>query len=217
MEHTALRPKPLPGGDPDADRGDTGDRVGPVARGTDPGPRPHSGPGRGRRVVTLLLGLLAGVALVLAGVGLGTVGATVIGMSKVAELERLPAPAERAGQEVQPGPAERAEQTGRAAPVRPAAAPSATAVPTRATLGVEVTDAEKYGALVVAVHVPGPGSAAGLGRGDVLLSCAGAPVDSAAGLVRALDAVRPGERITVTVRRADGDHRQVTITPGVVT
>ncbi|MDX3646006.1 hypothetical protein P1P70_42850, partial [Streptomyces sp. MB09-02B] len=80
MEQTALRPKPMPGGESAGDR-----PSGPVRR-------PHAAPRRARqRLVTLLLALVTCAALVLSGVGLGTMGATVIGTSRLAELrERVP-------------------------------------------------------------------------------------------------------------------------------
>jgi hypothetical protein len=84
MEQTALRPKPMPG-----QESGTGSRPDGSA------PRPHAARRRGRRLTTLLLGLLAGTALVLSGVGLGTVGATVLGVEKLAGLRQ---------RTVQPGP-----------------------------------------------------------------------------------------------------------------
>ncbi|GAA3294108.1 hypothetical protein GCM10020295_17830 [Streptomyces cinereospinus] len=84
-------------------------------------------------------------------------------------------------------------------------------------LGVEVVDAEKPGALVVGVHVPGPGAAADLVPGDVLLTFDGAPVESAADLARAVDRARPGTGVRVTVRHVSGGYQQVAVTPGIVT
>ncbi|MFD1666416.1 PDZ domain-containing protein, partial [Streptomyces calvus] len=71
MEQTALRPKPMPG-----DRGGTGAPEGPAAPGR---PGQHAGRGTGRRLLTALLGTLLAVVLVLSGVGLGAMGAVVIG------------------------------------------------------------------------------------------------------------------------------------------
>ncbi|MET8772295.1 PDZ domain-containing protein [Streptomyces sp. NPDC004658] len=186
MEETALRPKPMPGQDRRED-----DTPGPAHH-------PHAAPRRGRRLWTLLCGLCAGTVLVLSGVGIGTVGATVIGMSRLAELRhRVPPPAPSAS-------------------AAPTAAP--TPVPTRPgpALGVEAVDAEKVGALVVGVHVPGPGYAAGLVRGDVVLQWGAARVDSAADLARAVGRARPGEAVLLTVRHASGGYQQLTVTPGVV-
>ncbi|MFJ3892362.1 PDZ domain-containing protein [Streptomyces sp. NPDC090083] len=193
MEQTALRPKPMPGQEP-------GD-------GTRPGGprRPHAARRRGRRLITLLFSVFVGTVLVLSGVGLGTVGATVIGMNKLAETQR------QAGR--RPGPA--AESSGKpAASGSPAPTPSSTAA--AATLGVEAVDAEKAGALIVGVHMPGPGYTAGLIRGDVLLTFGGDRVDSAADLARAVAHARPGDEVTVTVRHRSGGFQQFTVVPGYV-
>ncbi|MFH9083886.1 PDZ domain-containing protein [Streptomyces sp. NPDC017673] len=187
MEHTALRPKPMPGQDRRED--DT----------PDPARRPHAAPRRGRRLRTLLCGLCAGTVLVLSGVGIGTVGATVISMSRLAELRRQAPP---------PAPAPSARATPPPAPV---------AAPPGPVLGVEAVDAEKAGALVVGVHVPGPGYAAGLVRGDVVLQWGGARVDTAADLARAVGRARPGKAVLLTVRHASGGYQQLAVTPGVVT
>jgi membrane-associated protease RseP (regulator of RpoE activity) len=187
MEQTALRPKPLPGQEAG------GGRAGGPAR------RPHAARRRGRRLTTLLFGLFVGTVLVLAGVGIGTVGATVIGMSRLAELQR---------------------QAGAAAAARPS--PSAPAPPAArdsagATLGVEAVDADKAGAKIVAVHVPGPGYSAGLVRGDVLLMFGRTRVDSATDLARAVDRARPGREVVLTVRHRGGGYQQLVVVPGVVT
>ncbi len=201
MEQTALRPKPMPGQSP-------GDGAGP-----DPGarpPSPHAVPRRcGRRLTTLLCALLVGTALVVCGVGLGTLGAMVIGMSKLAELQRQEGrsapgiPAESAA----PGSSATSSPT-------PTSAPAPAAV---ATLGVEAVDAEEQGALVVGVHVPGPGYTAGLVRRDVVLAFGRTRIDSAADLARAVARARPGSEVTLTVRHRSGGHQQLTAIPGVVT
>ncbi|POX51823.1 PDZ domain-containing protein [Streptomyces sp. Ru71] len=195
MEHTALRPKPMPGRDPGGTR--------PEARPR----RPHAARRRGRRLTTWLFGLLVGTVLVLAGVGLGTVGATVIGWSKVADLQR------QAAAHRPPGPAPASPSPG--APSQ-APAPAAPAV-VRATLGVEVMDAQKPGALVVGVHVPGPGYTAGLVRGDIVLAVGRTRVDSAADLARAVAGAHPGRRVVLTVRHRSGGYQQLTAVPGIVT
>lgn len=185
MEQTALRPKPLPGSE-------SGGVTGPGGQGR----RPHAARRRGRRLTTALCGLFAGTVLVLSGVGLGTVGATVIGMSRLAELQRQTGPAERDGS---PGTA------------------TASPRPPDATLGLEAVDAEQTGAEIVAVHVPGPGYTAGLVRGDVLLKFGGTRVGSATDLARAVDEARPGKAIKVTVRHRGGGYGRLTVMPGVVT
>ncbi|MGW2565162.1 PDZ domain-containing protein [Streptomyces sp. NPDC001537] len=191
MEQTALRPKPMPGGEPGG--------------GTEPGTarRPHAVRRRGRRIRAALFGLLVGTVLVLSGVGLGTVGATVIGMSKLADLQR---------QAQAPG-----SPSARAHPGPSSPAASASAAPAVATLGLEAVDAYKAGALVVGVHVPGPGYAAGLVRGDVILAFGRTRIDSAADLARAVARAHPGDGITLTVRHRSGGYQQLTAIPGVVT
>ena len=191
MEQTALRPKPMPGQEP-------GD-------GTKPGGprRPHAARRRGRRLVTLLFSLFVGTVLVLSGVGLGTVGATVIGMSKLAEMQR-----QAAGQ-----PAPTTASAGR---TTPSASPSPSPTSAAATLGVEAVDAEKAGALIVGVHIPGPGYTAGLIRGDVLLTFGRSRVDSAADLARAVARAHPGDEVTITVRHHSGGFQQFTVVPGYV-
>ncbi|MDN3247137.1 membrane-associated protease RseP (regulator of RpoE activity) [Streptomyces sp. DSM 42143] len=198
MEQTALRPKPMPGQDPGAGAAPDGDRP------------PPGGHRRRRRLTTLLLGVLAATVLLLSGVGLGTMGATVIGMSKLAELQRQ-AGAPGAGAEQPSGT--------RAAPVPPSAGASPSASPARvvATLGVEAVDDDKPGALVVGVHVPGPGYEAGLVRGDVLLAFGRTRIDSATDLAEAVADARPGKRVKITVRHESGGYQQLTAVPGVVT
>ncbi|MFF1308632.1 PDZ domain-containing protein [Streptomyces sp. NPDC058307] len=196
MEQTALRPKPMPGREPGG--------------GRKPGParRPHAVRRRGRRLTTLLFGLLVAAVLVLSGVGLGSVGATVIGMSRLAELRRQAGP--------YPG--------GLSASAHPGPSPSSAApttasspAPAVATLGLEAVDAEKAGALVVGVHVPGPAYAAGLVRGDVLLAFGRTRIDTADDLARAVADARTGREVVLTVRHRSGGYQQLTAVPGVVT
>lgn len=221
MEQTALRPKPMPGREP--------------ADGTTPRParRPHAARRRGRRLTTLLFGLFIGIVLVLAGVGLGTLGATVIGMSKLADLQRQAGQGGRTGQSGEgPGarggaPAESgsgvgtrsgsASGTGASTPPSSGAGPASSPSAVTATLGLEAVDAEKVGALLVGVHVPGPGYTAGLVRGDVLLTFGGTRIDSAADLARAVAHARPGAEITLTVLHRSGGYEQLVAIPGVVT
>ncbi|KUO12753.1 PDZ domain-containing protein [Streptomyces sp. DSM 15324] len=186
-EQTALRPKPLPGREP----GGGAERGGRARR-----PRPGR---RGGRVTGALPGRLAGAALLLCGVGLGTAGAAVIGTGGLAELPRetVRGLVGRANPEA----AEPATPTLRAA---------------RATLGLEAVDAGRPGARIVAVHAPGPGWTAGLERGDVVLAFDGTRIDSAADLARAVEEARPGRRVALTVRHEDGANRKVRVTPGVV-
>lgn len=194
MEQTALRPKPMPGQESGG------------ARKSGPARRPHAARRRGRRLTTLLFGLLVATVLLLSGVGLGTVGATVIGMSKLAEL--------RQGAAVHPGgPATSAHPSPSPSSATPATGPA----PAAATLGLEAVDAEKAGALVVGVHIPGPGYTAGLVRGDVLLALGRTRIDTADDLARAVAGARPGRELVLTVRHRSGGYQQLTAVPGVVT
>ncbi|MFJ9153962.1 PDZ domain-containing protein [Streptomyces sp. NPDC102270] len=196
MEQTALRPKPMPGREP----GGGGK--------PEPARRPHAARRRGRRLTTLLFCVFVAVVLVLSGVGLGTVAATVIGMSRLAELQRQAAPHQGgppAWAHPGPSPSSAAQST----------APSP--APAVATLGVEAVDAEKAGALVVGVHVPGPGYAAGLVRGDVLLAFGRTRIDTADDLARAVADARAGREIVLTIRHRGGTYQQLTAVPGVVT
>ncbi|MEW2613804.1 PDZ domain-containing protein [Streptomyces sp. NPDC047880] len=71
MEQTALRPKPMPGQDPEG-----------AATATGPGPsrpRPHAARRRGRRLLNVLLAGFTGVVLVLCGIGLGATGGQLLG------------------------------------------------------------------------------------------------------------------------------------------
>ncbi|WLW51421.1 PDZ domain-containing protein [Streptomyces sp. YU58] len=205
MEQTALRPKPMPGQDPGGGSGPGG--------GTGPTPvrRPHAARRRGRRLRAVLFALSVGTVLVLSGVGLGTVGATVIGMSRLAELQR------QAGQGAPgvPGAQGSPSVTAGPGPSGPPAGPASARA--RATLGLEVVDAEKAGAQVVGVHVPGPGYSAGLVRGDVLLAFGRTRIDSAADLAHAVAEARPGKQIVLTVRHRSGGYQQLATVPGIVT
>ncbi|MDT0482512.1 MULTISPECIES: PDZ domain-containing protein [Streptomyces] len=212
MEQTALRPKPMPGQEPG------GGRKSGSAR------RPHAARRRGRRLTTLLFGLFVAAVLVLTGVGLGTVGVTVIGMSRLAELQRQAGgpgvPGQAASGPGAPGQDGQRTRTGPSVPesANPSAsAPARRRAPVTATLGLEAVDAEKSGAMVVGVHVPGPGFTAGLVRGDVLLVVGRTRIDTAADLARAVAGARPGREVVLTVRHRGGGYQQLTAVPGVVT
>ncbi|MFJ5268700.1 PDZ domain-containing protein [Streptomyces sp. NPDC088358] len=219
MEQTALRPKPMPGQEPGGDA-----RPAPAVR------RPHAVRRRGRRLMSLLFGLFVGTVLVLSGVGLGTVGATVIGMSRLADLQKQAGDAE-AGREQGHGKGQGQEAGhGQGGRQSPGAGPGESAGPrsasprggveavTRATLGVEAVDAPKgAGALITGVHNPGPGYTAGLVRGDVLDAFGGTHVGSAADLARAVASADPGSAVTLGVRHAGGGRQQLSAVPGIVT
>ncbi|MFI6944120.1 PDZ domain-containing protein [Streptomyces sp. NPDC050418] len=189
MEQTVLRPKPMPG------------------RAPAPGHRPHAVRRRARRLKTVLGTSVIALVLVLAGIGLGTVGATVIGMSKLADLQRQAASqgAPPAGKKP---PSQPQPQGGQGESVGPAPA----------TLGIEaVNPSDGKGARLVGVHQPGPGYTAGLVRGDLVTEFAGKSVDSAHDLARAVAAARPGKAVSVVVRHENGERQTLSVTPGVVT
>jgi membrane-associated protease RseP (regulator of RpoE activity) len=186
MEQTALRPKPMPGQEPEG-----------AAKATGPGPsrpRLHAARRRGRRLLNVLFAGFAGAVLVLSGIGLGAMGATVIG--KGAGIDTR----------------------GRHTPSPTGPTPSAVAsAPAAVTLGVEVMDTGKPGALVVGLHVPGPAQEAGLVRGDLLLVFGTTRIDTAADLARAVARARPGAEVELTVRHRSGGYQQLTVVPAVVT
>ncbi|MFJ6571068.1 PDZ domain-containing protein [Streptomyces sp. NPDC091292] len=217
MEQTALRPKPMPG--------TSGN--GPTSGS---GRRQHAARRRGRRLIALLLGLLFGVVLLLSGTGLGTVSATVIGMSRLADLQKQAGAqqpgardpgtpgtpgAQRPGQPTGAEPSRGAASSAADIKAGTGAAPSTGA---RATLGVEAVDApDGAGALLVGIHVPGPGHAAGLVRGDVLVAFGGTAVGSAADLAAAVAAARPGAGVSLKVRHENGVRQVLSAIPGFVT
>ncbi|MEU5581893.1 PDZ domain-containing protein [Streptomyces huasconensis] len=262
MEQTTLRPKPMPGRGTGGGSGESPGQS--LCRDPEDHPdesgRPHTAGRRGKRLAAVVSGVLLAVLLVLSGVGIGTVGATVIGMSALAEM-RQSAPPPGAAQPPahagppaqhpdtpqpgapQPGaPRQDAPRPGTAKPsaarpgtakpgaVKPGtaalAAPGATPPmpgPARpagaATLGIEAVDAPgaSAGALIVGLHLPGPGQAAGLVRGDTLLTFDRTRVGSAADLAAAVAATRPGKKVTLTVRHKNGTRQTLPVRPGVVT
>ncbi|MFH9003147.1 PDZ domain-containing protein [Streptomyces afghaniensis] len=184
MEQTALRPKPMPGQEPER-----------AATGPGPSrPRLHAARRRGRRLLNVLFAGFAGAVLVLSGIGLGAMGATVIGK----------------GAGIDPRGRHISSPTG----PTPSVAASA---PAAVTLGVEVMDTGKPGALVVGLHVPGPAQEAGLVRGDLLLVFGATRIDTAADLARAVARARPGAEVKLTVRHRSGGYQQLTVVPAVVT
>ncbi|MGW7082092.1 PDZ domain-containing protein [Streptomyces sp. NPDC054871] len=256
MEQTALRPKPMPGQEPGSGgefgRGgrfgvarrlgvgrkaragrtsDAGHRSGPgPGPGTGPRPgsghRPHAARRRGRRLITLLFGLLFSAVLVLTGVGLGTVSATVIGMSKLADMQKQAQQQEQKQAQAQKQARAQGDSKGqdRPEPVAPPKPPrkepgeGEERTAARPTLGVEAVDAPGgAGALLVGVHSPGPGHTAGLVRGDVLLAFGKTRIASAKALAAAVAAADPGRNVTVTVRHASGGRQSLSVTPGFVT
>ncbi|MGV9338724.1 PDZ domain-containing protein [Streptomyces sp. NPDC003688] len=202
MEQSVLRARPMPG----RWRSES-ERPEPVERA--PAGRRSAERRRGRRLRSVVFSLSVGGVLVLSGVGLGAVGTSALGLGTVGTSAL--------GLGVQSGKPHHAGSPTAA----PAPAPKASGTAdTRsgATLGLEaVDDGRGTGALVTAVHVPGPGYTAGLVRGDVLVRFGTTPVATAADLARAVARARPGAEVTVTVRHHDGAEQRLTAVPGVVT
>jgi putative serine protease PepD len=80
-------------------------------------------------------------------------------------------------------------------------------------LGVELTDASAGGAAVQSVSSGTPAAKAGLQRGDVIVTAGGTDVATADDLIAVIDAKRPGDSLTLSIRR-DGSTRSVTVTLG---
>ncbi|MFJ7961814.1 PDZ domain-containing protein [Streptomyces sp. NPDC096324] len=236
MEQTALRPKPMPGRDPGGGTRPPGGIRPPGGAG-----RPRAGRRRGRRVVTVLAGVSAAAVLLLSGVGLGAVGATVIGVGGL-DLQRQPGTAgqprrasagsEAPGQDASgpPGPGVSGARRSGASGVPGVGGPTAESAggaplrsgesgrqSVRGTLGVEAVDEPGGGALVVGVHLPGPGYTAGLVRGDVVLGVDGTGITSAADLARAVADAPPGREVTLRVRHASGGREYLSAVPGTAT
>jgi putative serine protease PepD len=83
-----------------------------------------------------------------------------------------------------------------------------------AYLGVQLTDAGSGGGATVAQTVSGgPGADAGLRTGDVVTAIDGKTVASSDALVSAVDSHKPGDQITLTVKRG-GDTSQLKVKLG---
>jgi S1-C subfamily serine protease len=165
--------------------------------------------------------MLVAVVLLLAGVGIGTVGTGVIALSRMAQMQQAqqqrPAPSgQPAGQPAgQPSGRPAARPSGRPS-VPSTAAPGPTRVAVGGRLGIEVVDAPTGpGALVVAVHEPGPGYTAGLVRGDVLLHLGTAAIGSASDLAAVVTDAQPGRELSLKVRHRNGREQELTVVPGV--
>lgn len=77
------------------------------------------------------------------------------------------------------------------------------------------TDADPDGVVVRDVLPDSPAAAAGLARGDVILSFQGEPVDTAAALLNQVSRVLPGSSAELTYRR-DGADQAATVTLGTL-
>src|SRR4051794_317130 len=71
-----------------------------------------------------------------------------------------------------------------------------------AFLGVSIAQTTGAdGALIGSVAQSGPGAAAGLQKGDLVTAVDGKAIHDANGLIAAIEAARPGQRLTLTVQR----------------
>ena len=83
-----------------------------------------------------------------------------------------------------------------------------------AYLGVQLTDASGGAGATVAQTVSGgPGADAGLRSGDVVTAIDGKAIDASDALVAAVDSHKPGDQVTLTVKRG-GDTSQVKVKLG---
>ena len=80
-------------------------------------------------------------------------------------------------------------------------------------LGVKLADAAGGGARIESVSSGSPAARAGLRGGDVVTAAGGSNVASADDLVSAIESRRPGDTVTLTVRRGSGT-QTVTVTLG---
>ena len=85
----------------------------------------------------------------------------------------------------------------------------------RAYLGVQLADSYGVqGAIVVAVTAGGPAAAAGIYRGDVVVSANGTPIASSADLSDVLATLDAGATIKLGLIRSDGSHATVSAVLG---
>ena len=91
-----------------------------------------------------------------------------------------------------------------------------------ASMGVELDWSSQNGALVRAVRTNAPAAAAGVQRGDLIVSLAGESITSSIQLLRKLARMEPGEQTSVTVQRSGDivdmevtltDHKSLTSPP----
>jgi putative serine protease PepD len=83
----------------------------------------------------------------------------------------------------------------------------------RAELGVRAATVTGGGVAIVGVTGGGPADRAGLGRGDIIVALDGKPTPDVNALSSVLAGLKPGARVNVTIRGADGtrDQRRVTL------
>lgn len=91
----------------------------------------------------------------------------------------------------------------------------------RAALGVRLTTAINFvgnplGALVTAVNPGGPAAHAGIQPDDIIVAINGQTVATADDVTEMIATFQPGDRVSVTVERSDGNHT-LTVTLGQLT
>jgi S1-C subfamily serine protease len=85
----------------------------------------------------------------------------------------------------------------------------------RAALGVDAADSpSSKGAVVVKVHPGGAAAKAGIAAGDTIVKVGSTNITGVGDLTAALAGYKPGDKVQVTVKRADGSMRTVTVTLG---
>ena len=78
---------------------------------------------------------------------------------------------------------------------------------------VALTGGDGTGAMVMSVDPKGPGAAAGVHQGDVIVALDGEPIRHVQSLLRALGPDRVGQTVTLDLRRA-GETKQLSLTIG---
>jgi S1-C subfamily serine protease len=78
---------------------------------------------------------------------------------------------------------------------------------------VALTGGGGAGAMVMSVDPKGPGAAAGVHQGDVIVALNGEPIRHVQSLLRALGPDRVGQTVTLDLRRA-GETKQLSLTIG---
>ena len=99
-------------------------------------------------------------------------------------------------------------------PLAPSAYLGVSTQPVTSDLAFQLNLPVGEGAYVAATTGDGPAQAAGIRRGDVIVSVAGQSVSSSDDLGTVLEGLQPGEQVPVEVVGADGERRTVDVTLG---
>jgi putative serine protease PepD len=84
----------------------------------------------------------------------------------------------------------------------------------RAYLGVQLSDVQVQGALVVSVVSGGPAARAGIAAGDLIVSIDGQPTPSSAAVSDLLASLSPGQAVTISFVQQSGGSQTVKVTLG---